>query len=335
LYNVYGANGIIGKYNEYNHEEPVVAITCRGATCGNIHITEKFSYVNGNAMCLDNLDETRCLKKYLYYCLQNYYMNSIISGSAQPQITIQGLSKVEIKLYELEKQREIIRKFENIEQIISIRKKQLLDLDNLIKSQFVEMFGDPDFNTYKYEIVRLNEIAELNKGITYSPKDVVNDNGIIVLRSSNIKGSEFDLKDIVRINKRISSDKLVKENDILMCNRNGSARLVGKVAKIPKKEFDMTFGTFMTIVRSDIFEYLFAFFQTENFRRQIQFQTAVAINQISLPLLASVSVPLPPIEKINVFSKFVQQIDKQKFEIQKSLDEIQNLYESLMNEYFG
>ena len=79
LYDVYGANGIIGKYNAYNHEESVVTITCRGATCGNVHITSPKAYVNGNAMCLDNLNENICLKKYLYYYLQNYNMKKVIN----------------------------------------------------------------------------------------------------------------------------------------------------------------------------------------------------------------------------------------------------------------
>ena len=97
----------------------------------------------------------------------------------------------------------------------------------------------------------------------------------------------------------------------------------------------MTFGTFMTIVRSDIYEYLFVFFQMDAFREQIKFQTAVAINQISLPLLASVKVPVPPKELIDEFALFVKQVDKSKAVVQKSLDEIQVLFDSLMQEYFG
>ena len=158
--------------------------------------------------------------------------------------------------------------------------------------------------------------------------------GMIVLRSSNIKGNVFDLTDLVKIKKEISSEKFVNENDILMCNRNGSARLVGKVAMIPKLEENMTFGTFMTIVRSDIYDYLFTFFQTDAFREQIKFQTAVAINQISLPLLASVKVPLPPKELIDEFSIFTKQTDKSKSVVQKSLDKLELLKKALMQKYF-
>lgn len=91
----------------------------------------------------------------------------------------------------------------------------------------------------------------------------------------------------------------------------------------------------MTIVRSDIYEYLFAFFQMDAFREQIKFQTAVAINQISLPLLASVKLPVPPRELIDEFQTFTKQVDKSKVAVQKSLDETQVLFDSLMQKYFG
>ena len=189
-------------------------------------------------------------------------------------------------------------------------------------------------NPHNYPVKRIDEVAELVKGITYSPEEVCDKDGIVVLRSSNIKGSTFDLQDIVIISKKVSSEKLVKENDILMCNRNGSARLVGKVALIPKLDEDMTFGTFMTIVRSQMYKYLFVFFQMEAFRRQIQFQTAVAINQISLPLLAGVTVPIPPMEVQEQFAAFVEQADKSKLAVQKSLDQLETLKKALMQAYF-
>ena len=97
----------------------------------------------------------------------------------------------------------------------------------------------------------------------------------------------------------------------------------------------MTFGTFMTIVRSQMYKYLFVFFQLEAFRRQIQFQTAVAINQISLPLLAGVTVPIPPMELQEQFAAFVEQTDKSKSEIQKSLEKLETLKKALMQKYFG
>lgn len=103
-YPVYGANGKIGFYNKYTHEFPTVLITCRGATCGSINISEPKSYVNGNAMALDNLSADVHLY-YLAHYLRFRKLDDVISGSAQPQITGQGLSSLQIPLPPLEQQK--------------------------------------------------------------------------------------------------------------------------------------------------------------------------------------------------------------------------------------
>ena len=260
-------------------------------------------------------DETVLMKKYLYYYLNSpYFQTSILnvgSRAAQAGFNKDDLSKLDISCPPFEEQDKIVRILQKVDDVIEKRETELENSDKLIKARFVELFGDPLINPKGFPVRTIDEVSVLNKGITYSPEDVA-DEGIIVLRSSNIQGNTFDLNDLVKITKKVSPDKYVQENDILMCNRNGSARLVGKVAKIPKLNEDMTFGTFMTIVRSDIHEYLFAFFQMDAFREQIKFQTAVAINQISLPLLASVKVPIPPIELIEEFTAFTEQVDKSK-----------------------
>ncbi|MGN1317408.1 MAG: restriction endonuclease subunit S [Lachnospirales bacterium] len=118
---VYGANGVIGYYREYNHENPVIAITCRGATCGTINITVPKAYITGNAMCLDNLSSDIDLK-YLYYCLLHYDFMNVISGSAQPQITRQGLEKIVVSIGTSKEQRDIVAILEKVERVINDRK---------------------------------------------------------------------------------------------------------------------------------------------------------------------------------------------------------------------
>ena len=263
--------------------------------------------------------------KYLCYCLQNskVKLKAIANAPVVPIINKKQFGEFVVKIDgDISIQKKIANRLDYIQSVIKLYKIQLRKFDDLIKARFIEMFGDPIINPYGFPVKKIDEVAVLNKGITYSPDDISKE-GIIVLRSGNIKGNAFDLEDIVRISKKISNDKLVNENDILMCNRNGSVNLVGKVAKIPKLEEKMTFGTFMTIVRSEIFEYLFVFFQMNAFREQIKFQTAVAINQISLPLLASVKVPIPTNELIKEFADFVRQVDKSRFNIKKSIIELE------------
>ncbi len=315
--------------------ENSILVTCIGsiAKIGIVKIRECAFNQQINAIIPNKNIDT----KYLCYCLQNskVKLKAIANAPVVPIINKKQFGEFVVKIDgDISTQKKIVNRLDYIQSVITLYKIQLQKFDDLIKARFVEMFGDPIINPYGFPVKKIDEVAVLNKGITYSPDDISKE-GIIVLRSGNIKGNAFDLEDIVRISKKISNDKLVNENDILMCNRNGSVNLVGKVAKIPKLEEKMTFGTFMTIVRSEIFEYLFVFFQMNAFREQIKFQTAVAINQISLPLLASVKVPIPTNELIKEFADFVEQVDKSREAVKKSLEKTQQLYDSLMQEYFG
>ena len=112
-YPVYGANGKIGFFNKYNHEDPVLMITCRGATCGEIHISEPYAYINGNAMCLDNIPKLMNLK-YLFYYLKSFNFSFVISGSAQPQITQSGLKAIDIPIPPVNEQNRIVDKIETL-----------------------------------------------------------------------------------------------------------------------------------------------------------------------------------------------------------------------------
>ena len=145
-----------------------------------------------------------------------------------------------------------------------------------------------------WESTLLANVANCQIGLTYKPNDVVDEGGTIVLRSSNIQNSKISLDDIVRVNCNISPNKFVKDGDILMCSRNGSFRLVGKVAKIENLEEPMSYGAFMTIIRSDYNDFLFFFFQSQSFRKQIFIGQTATINQITTKMLNNTSVVIPP-----------------------------------------
>ena len=105
---VFGANGIIGRYSEYNHKEAEVLITCRGATCGAINVSLPFSWINGNAMVISPLYENIPSKSFLELYLKGINMNEYITGTAQPQITREELSKMKLPIPPLEEQKRIV-----------------------------------------------------------------------------------------------------------------------------------------------------------------------------------------------------------------------------------
>lgn len=234
-YPVYGANGIIGYYNEYNHENPVVTVTCRGATCGSINITVPKAYVTGNAMCLDDLRSDVEIE-YLYYCLKHYDFKNIISGSAQPQITRQGMEKIYIMLCSQEEQKDIVNKLKKTEKIIKLTKQKLQSLDNLIKARFVEMFE----NKTEYDQFRLEEIADIVSGITKGRKTKCGElREVPYMAVSNVKDGYIDwttVKTILATEDEIIQYKLLPD-DVLMTEGGDPDKLGrGAIISLPPKD---------------------------------------------------------------------------------------------------
>jgi len=163
-YPVFGANGIIGYFSDYNHEKPTLCITCRGATCGTVNKSLPYSYVTGNSMALDDLDESVIMIDFLYYFLQYRGFNDVITGSAQPQITRQSLSKIIIPDFDITIQKEITQTIHDLEHLILIRNKQIENLTDLVKSRFNEMFGDPINNDKKFAVKTGQQCFKFSSG---------------------------------------------------------------------------------------------------------------------------------------------------------------------------
>ena len=273
---------------------------------------------------------------YLYY-----FMPQALKAieDKTPFVTVKHLSakelnKIVVTVPTIEDQKKIANCLQRLDELISLRKQQLSKLDELVKARFVELFGDPESNPYGTPTKKLSDIASYWNGLTYKPEDV-QDQGTIVLRSSNIQNSQLDFEDTVRVACRIREKQYVQNNDILMCSRNGSAKLVGKVALITNITEPMSFGAFMMIIRSDYYRYLMTYFQMDAFRNQIKTGATTTINQITGNMLNQVTLPVPDLSVVSQFATFVEQTDKSKFEIQKSLEKLKTLKKALMQKYFG
>ena len=267
----------------------------------------------------------------------DYFLDAAIKisvGSLSPTINWSDLKVLEFELPDLEKQKELAKVLWAMDATKRSYQKLLQKTDELVKARFVEMFGDPTTNPRRWTIKKLSEISEYFIGLTYQPQNVVTD-GLIVLRSGNIQNSKLSLEDIVRVNVDVKDKLLVRQNDILMCSRNGSADLVGKVAKISELKEKMTFVTFMTIIRSDYCDYLFAFFQQDAFRRQLTESKTATVNQITKSMLDKVEVALPPMEIQEQFARFVYLSAKSKVELEIAFNELNSVYKKIIAENLG
>ncbi len=290
----------------------------------------------GRGLAALTVNPALCNQKYLWYGLENKVeeLNSKGTGSTFKAISKNILSETEIPLPPLTEQESISTALDKVSKLIVIRKQQLAKLDELVKARFVELFGDPATNPRNLEIVSLSKIAVFFNGLTYTPSDVSKD-GTIVLRSSNIQNGMLDFTDTVRVSCAIKDKYMVQDNDILMCSRNGSARLVGKVAPISNISEPMCFGAFMMIVRSKYAPYLLTYFQTDAFREQIKTGATTTINQITVQMLGNVYLPIPTIQEVEEYTGYLNHIEKCKLTIRQGLDKLEMLKKALMQEYFG
>ena len=174
------------------------------------------------------------------------------------------------------------------------------------------MFGDDIDDVSKK--CKISDICTAFIGLTYKPTNVT-ESGTIVLRSGNIQNQELYLEDdIVRISDiSIKDEKYIKDKDILMCSRNGSARLVGKSCLIRNPKEKMSFGAFMTVIRTDFPYFMQSFFSSDFFKKQLVGVKTASVNQITTSMLYGYETINVDIEKETKFANFVQQIDKSKF----------------------
>ena len=147
-----------------------------------------------------------------------------------------------------------------------------------------------------WKVVRLGEIGKIVNGLTYSPENVSN-NGLLVLRSSNISDNSIVLNNDDVYVKGISKFNKTLENDILICVRNGSKNLIGKSALITEKYKDLAFGAFMAIFRSNYNLFLIHIFKTNTFFKQVKNDLGATINSINNGNLLNFKIPLPPLDE--------------------------------------
>lgn len=179
--------------------------------------------------------------------------------------------------------------------------------------------------------VSLGDIGETLIGLTYSPKDVVANDGTIVFRSSNIQDGMIDYTDLVRVNKPIKERIVTRENDILICARNGSQRLIGKNALLTKADEGNTFGAFMMIYRSDDNDVIHPILSTRRYISQVSENLGARINQITTSDLNSFEFYIPSncIERRKI-GKLFALINERIATQNKIIDNLQSLIKGLI-----
>lgn len=160
-----------------------------------------------------------------------------------------------------------------------------------------------------WDVKKLEKLGNVVSGLTYSPDDICEETGILVLRSSNVQGGRITFNDNVFVKVKSGDFTPVKKNDILICVRNGSKSLIGKCALINEGAEGMAFGAFMAIFRGDYNEYLIHVFNTDIYYREIHRNLGATINSINGSDLREFKIPLPPLPEQKAIARVLSLAD--------------------------
>ena len=320
-----------------------ILIARYGASIGKILTGLSGAY---NVAIMRAIPDTHMLqKKYLYYYLKSPYFQTAIlnvgSRAAQAGFNKEDLSKLEIKCPLLSEQDSIIDILQKVESIIGKRKKELIFLDELVKARFVEMFGTLHDNENGFDIVTIEDVCSLIKDGTHQTPQYTEDKkeGYKFLSSKDVMSQKVDWTNIkyipAELHEKLYATIKPQRNDILM-SKNGVNYGVAAVNDTDE-EFDI-YVSLALLRPKKIIDPVFLKCVINNPETKWQFDSSIkgiGVPNLHLGEIKKTRMFLPPIELQNQFADFVRAIDKSKVAIQKSLDETQILFDSLMQKYFG
>ncbi|HQL52588.1 MAG TPA: N-6 DNA methylase [Candidatus Magasanikbacteria bacterium] len=295
-YKVFGANGAIGYYHSYNEEYPEVLVTCRGATCGTVNLSEHKCWVTGNAMVVRPKNSNILLKKFLFYFLKNKNLSSVVSGSAQPQIIRSSLSLFKISLPPLSVQKEIVEKIEVKQKAIDAAKEVIRNLE-----RERAYFGESLRRIEGIEWVELGEVCEFVRGPFGGSlkKEIFVTEGFAVFEQQHaIYGNFTNFRYFITPDKFEEMKRFeVKPNDLIM----SCSGTIGKTVIIPKNAprgiINQALLKLKVTEKLDV-RYLKYWMDGKYFQKSVfENVEGVAIKNVaSVKVLSSIKIPLPSLE---------------------------------------
>ena len=335
MYPVYGASGYLGNIDTYQQSNYYVAVVKDGAGIGRTMLLPPKSSIIGTMQYL--IPKDNVLPEYLYYVVKAKHLEKFFSGATIPHIYFKDYKNEQFDLVTFEEQRDIIDKIKKIEVIIRNLSKNLELLDELVRARFVEMFGDLRVNDKGWKYYKLDELTELiTDGEHATPKRTTQ--GIYLLSARNVLNHQLSLEDVDYIDydefSRISRRIIPREGDVLI-SCSGS---IGRCCVVPKNiKFQMVRSIALLRFKSNINPVFAEYMITSDYLQDQINKSKTASSQANLfqGKIKSLKGVVPPLELQNQFASFVQEIDKSRLRIQKSLEASQELFDSLMQEYFG
>lgn len=283
-------------------------------------------------------------RQYLYYYLKSDFVlqriKAVATGSVRDNLKLSMLYEFPIELPKLENQRKIVKILDKVSDVIEKKEQELEQLETLVKFRFVELFGDPVINSMGWKKALIGDDCFVTKlaGFEYTQYINYEDSGdVVMVKAQNVKNGKLNRKELSFISNEVS-DSLPRSQlapgDVVMTYVGAN---IGDVAIIDN-EYKYHLAPNVAKIRPDSERYnsIYFMYMLMLLNAYIVKNSAdTAKAALGMERIRKLNVFVPPIELQNQFADFVASVDKSKSKIQKSLEETQRLFDSLMQKYFG
>ena len=327
------------KYTKITQDDVVIAWD--GANAGTIGYG--LSGVIGSTLAKISFNRP-VVSEYIGLYLQGKfeYLQETCNGATIPHINRKALDNLQIPLPPLDEQKRIADVLDKASELIKKRKEQIRLMDQLARSLFIEMFGDPVENPMMWELKILGDLGAFKNGINYGQKDTgysVKILGVGDFKSQNIFDN-IDSLSSVRLTKKPNSDYFLNDGDIIFVRSNGSRELVGRNIIIYPRGKLVTFSGFCIRFRVLSERILPSYLQNlllipSQKSLLLENGRGCNIQNLNQQMLSSINIPLPPLSLQNEFANRIAVIEQQKALLQNGLAKMETAYKALMQEYFG
>ena len=287
-------------------------------------------------------DKISISKEFFVYQVENILekASSEAHGATMKHLTKPVFDALPFYLPPFDEQHKIAAVLDKLSDLMDKRRQQMSKLDEIVKSRFIEMFGDPVQNPLEWSTRPLLEMGYCKNGMNYHTGDCgikVHCLGVGDFKNYSVIDGTNHLP-IVSLNEAPSEESMLQDGDIVFVRSNGNKALVGRCLVVYPRSTPTTYSGFCIRYRLTSDEvntaYLLRVLKTDSMRERMAGRGA-NIQNLNQQILATLDIPTPPMELQEQFAAFVETTDKSKLAIQKSLEKLEILKKSLMQKYFG
>lgn len=343
----FGANGIQDYVEGYTHDGEYVLVAEDGANDlmnypvqyvnGKIWVNNHAHVLQGKPSIMDNV--------FLKLAISKADMKPFLVGGGRAKLNADALMKISVSLpFLINEQTKIGELFKNLDTLINQHQTRVAQLANVKKSMLDKMFPkaaadvpEVRFRGFveRWKSCKFEDTVTFYSGLTYSPNDVQEKPGTLVLRSSNVKRGEIINADNVYVNSEVINCDFVQQGDIVVVVRNGSRSLIGKHAQVKSTIPNTVIGAFMTGIRSKQPSFINALLDTSLFYQEVEKCLGATINQITQGMFKKMHFMIPANEnEMALIGNYFQNLDTLMAQNQKALDQLKNLKQALLHKMF-